>query len=98
MNVDFIESITREFLDDLFEDNLGDWSLAKRYGEFLTEVCPTLLVGHLVLCKALRHSGEMQRAAEELQICKSIAAGAYFREQAFLIDLEGEEDLYGPTY
>jgi hypothetical protein len=95
MNIDFIESITREYLQDLFADSLGDWSLATRYGEFLTDLCPTLLVGHLVLCRALRHTGDMQRASKELTICRTLVVGSDFCEHAFLPELEQEEKLFG---
>jgi hypothetical protein len=79
MNTEFPENLTKEFLSDLFADNLEDWAAARKYGEFLTARCPTLLIGHLVLCRALRHMGDVQLAMNELHICKTIVAGADFR-------------------
>jgi hypothetical protein len=93
MNTEFLEGITEDFLNELFRDNLSDWSTAMKYGEFLTALCPTLLVGHLVLCRALRHHGDMQRAMEELRIRQTIVRAVDFREQEFMPELEQEEKL-----
>ena len=91
MNTEFPENLTKEFLSDLLADNLEDWAAARKYGEFLTARCPTLLIGHLVLCMALRHVGDVQLARKELQICKAIIASADFHEQSFLPELAQEE-------
>ena len=96
MNIEFPENLTKEFLSALLEDNLEDWATAKKYGEFLTALCPPLLIGHLVLCRALRHTGDVQLALKELSICRTIVTGVDFHEQAFLPELEQEERFLKP--
>jgi hypothetical protein len=91
MSTEFLEDITEEFLGGLLADTLSDWSTALKYGEFLAARCPNLLIGHLILCRALRHTGDEHRATEELRICRTIVAGLGFREQEFLPELEQEE-------
>lgn len=93
MNTEFPEKLTKEFLTDLLADNLEDWAAARKYGEFLTARCPTLLIGHLVLCRALRHMDDVQLAMKELHICKTIAAGADFHESSSLPELAQEEQF-----
>jgi hypothetical protein len=95
MNIDFLEGVTEQFLTDLLADDLSDWPTAIKYGEFLTALCPTLLIGHLVLCRALRHIGGNDAAIEELKICQTIIKSDEFREAAFLPELEQEEKLLG---
>jgi hypothetical protein len=90
-DIELLESIDKTFLGDLFMDNLHDWTRAKQYGEFLISVCPTLLVGHLVLCRALRHSGHIPQAMHEIGVCRAIIAGRDFREHAFVAEFEREE-------
>jgi hypothetical protein len=54
----------------LLNDTLEDWNLAKELGEFLLRVFPEDIVGHALLLRAFRHTGNLTRAAEELTACR----------------------------
>jgi hypothetical protein len=91
MNEDLFEDVTKEFLEELLADRLEDWSQAKAYGEFLTSRYPELLIGHLILCRAYRHMGDLPCALEELRDCKSIISKVDFFEQEFIPEFTEEE-------
>lgn len=59
----FLEAV---LLNDTFED----WNLAKELGEFLLRVFPEDIIGHALLLRAFRHTGNLRRAAEELTACR----------------------------
>lgn len=85
------ENVPKEFFSNFLADRLEDWVPARAIGEFIVSSCPTLLVGHLVLCRALRHLGDPERAVEELNLCITIANGVGFFEQGLLPELKQEQ-------
>src|SRR5258708_39478232 len=61
----------RALLEDvLLNDALEDWNLAKDLGEFLVRMLPEDIVGHALLVRACRHTGDIKRAVEELTVCR----------------------------
>ncbi len=57
MDVEVLKTITKTFVEDLLADRLEDWSTAVVLGESFVEGGPTCLIGHLILCRGLRHLG-----------------------------------------
>ena len=60
----------------LLADNFGDWSLVRDLGEFFTRMVPDDIMGHALLVKACRHTGDIKRALEELKVSPSARPGA----------------------
>jgi hypothetical protein len=54
----------------LLNDSLEDWNVAKELGEFLVRVIPEDIIGHALLVRACRHTGDINRAREELIACQ----------------------------
>lgn len=62
---------TRDFFRSVCcDDALDDWNLAKEFGEFLVRILPdTEVMGHAVLARAHRHTGNLELALIELNEC-----------------------------
>src|SRR5216684_1324433 len=91
MNSDVLGSVDREFLDNLIGDKLDDWTKARALGEAIVETDPTVLIGHLILSRALRHLGDRPRAIEQLEACLTLAPGVGAGDAAFLPEMRQEE-------
>jgi hypothetical protein len=64
---------TKEFLAGvLFEDDSQDWSLALALGEYMLRTLPEDPPGHLIVARASRHLGQMDRAVQEVIKCKTL--------------------------
>jgi len=89
----FLESV-------LLNDTLEDWSLARDLGEFLVRMLPDDIVGHALLVRACRHTGDVKRALEELIVCRGyVDRGELTPKQVdlFVPMLEREERWLRPA-
>jgi len=62
---------TPGFLESFFHaDQLSDWGLARRLGEFLVRIEPdSEIMGHALQVRACRHLGDLEHARRELTAC-----------------------------
>jgi len=76
------------------EDNLDDWNLAQDFGEFLLRIAPEEVIGHALLARASRHLGQLERATEELKLCRIQAKTGELSamERDFLLSFLGKEE------
>jgi hypothetical protein len=58
----------------LRDDTLGDWNLAKQFGEFMIRMDPEDILGHALVARACRHLGDRARALEEINRCQTLFA------------------------
>jgi len=72
MNFEVLKSLTKERSDEILLDTAADWVMASELGLSIVEACPTLLIGHLILCRASRHVGDLKLWQHELQTCLGI--------------------------
>ena len=87
--------ISKDFLSSLLNDDLKEWGDAIELGKSLTTAFPTLLIGHLILCRGYRHIGQLDVAREELRTCLELSAAPGFFELDHLQDVEIEARLLG---
>jgi hypothetical protein len=61
------------FLEGVLQkDDVSDWTLAKRFGEFLVRIdSDSEIMGHALQARASRHLGEIDQAKKELKICQT---------------------------
>jgi hypothetical protein len=73
----------------LLNDSIADWNLAREFAQYIIRIRPEECGGHFILARAFRHLGEVRRALEELQLCKSLLPG----DPLDLPQVEKEEQL-----
>jgi hypothetical protein len=91
-----VNSIDNFFGAALMRDDLPDWQVAKDFATFLMRQDPADVTAHLLLARACRHLGEPERAAAELNRCRSIlleGKASVTEEQALPDILAAEERL-----
>jgi hypothetical protein len=65
----------KDFAEVAFrDDTLGDWNLAKQFGEFMIRMAPEDILGHALVARACRHLGDRTRALEEINWCRTLFA------------------------
>jgi hypothetical protein len=74
-DLEMLEQIenTKDFFKGVFlEDSLADWNLACAFAQYIIRLRPEECGGHLILARALRHLGDLERARAELQLSKDL--------------------------
>jgi hypothetical protein len=67
-----VNSIDDFFGSILVRDTLDDWNLARDFGEFLVRNdLGSEGMGHLLMARAYRHLGNVERAIAEMKECQS---------------------------
>src|SRR5437588_8451819 len=69
-----VSKIEKFFESVLYKDSLEDWNVAKDLGELLIRIDREDIMGHALLARACRHTGERTRAREELEKCRALVA------------------------
>ncbi len=80
----------------LLDEDLEDWTLPKSFGEFLARINPDDLTGHVILMRACRHLGDLEKATQELARCHAIidAGGMIPVDQQTLVPMvEAEHQM-----
>ncbi len=62
--------------DAIYDDTLEDWNLAKDFGEFMIRSAPEDILGHALVARAYRHTGDRARAVEEMRRCRALFASS----------------------
>jgi len=83
----------------IMDDRLPDWRLAEEYGNFLIRLSPEDPTAHMLIARACRHLGELDRALAELRRCRELIAGGKVSvvEQEALSPILDAEERYLST-
>jgi len=78
---DFAEVVLRN-------DTSEDWNLVKQFGEFMIRIAPEDILGHSLMARACRHLGDITRALEEIDQCRTLFADGSLTTM--------EREVFGP--
>jgi hypothetical protein len=76
------------------EDSVDNWTNARELGHYLVQVDSALLFGHLLLTRACRHLGELDKAMEEARLCRAIIEREDLGAEVSLVHVLEEEEKH----